>query len=98
MLEMTQEKFETLDFEELICDCIDLCDDFCTCDEVKEYAADTIKKDNYILAIHLLEALRDNSSIYFYYDMGMGTFMEPQPITCKEDLLNTGYIVFTDAK
>lgn len=98
MLNFTKEEFEKMNFEELVGYCVVTFDDFCTDLNLKDNAEAAINEDNYNLAIHLLEALRNNPADYYYYDEGMGTFMEPQPITCKEDLLNTGYIVFTDAK
>lgn len=100
MFESTKKEFDVLSFEELIEYCTMTFDEFYKDEELKKCAEAAIEaaidENSYNLAIHLLETLKDNPADYYYYDEGMGIMMKPQPITCKEDLLNTGYIRFND--
>lgn len=56
---------------------------------LRQYAIDNAHTDGYEnLAIHILEALRDNDADYFQYDYSMGTLSTPKPLKDYDDLLN----------
>lgn len=48
--------------------------------DIEELAKKAVDDEEYNLAIHLLETLRDNWAEEYEYDPSMGTLETPQPI------------------
>lgn len=48
-------------------------DNYYTEEEMREYIAEVIEYDDYILAMHLLETLIEHSTDLYYYDRNTGT-------------------------
>ena len=55
-------------------------------DALKDFAINNINDENYFLAIHILEAIRNSTAYYFDYDYSMGTLDNPTPLETIEDL------------
>lgn len=61
-------------------------DQITTADSLKDFAIHHIKKDNFYLAIHVLNALNENYSDYYDYDYSMGTLDTPTALRTLHDL------------
>lgn len=83
---MTKSDFNTKTFEELIFQLRDESDEVTTYEELKAFAIDKIKSDDLFLAIHILEAINNDTENYYLYDYNMGTLQTPSSITEKEDI------------
>ena len=86
---MTKIEFENMTLDELIDWAYENIDDLTTEETLKEFATAKIIDDNFLLAIHILNAIyesEDSYEGYYLYDYNMGTLETPAPVTCKEDL------------
>ena len=84
---MTRHDYETKSFSELMEQLNQELDDVTTREDLTEYAIYRIRDDALYLAIHILEALKEEfSAEWFLYDYCMGTLQTPSGITCKEDI------------
>ena len=82
---MTKKELNTLTFDEAIEKLEEENDCITTYNILKEFAIDNINNDNLFIAIHILQAIQDESE-YYNYDYNMGTLETPTPITSLEDL------------
>lgn len=82
---MTRTEFENKTFEEIIEILYEERDDITTYETLKEFAKEQID-NNIFLAIHILEALRDDESEWYEYDYSMGTLQIPSGLNCIEHI------------
>lgn len=61
-------------------------DDITTYEQLKEFAVSKIEENNLFVAIHILEAINNDSAEWYVYDYCMGTLQTPFSVTCKEDI------------
>ena len=73
-------------YEEMCAWCYDNYSDIVTRSDLKDAVINYIEEDNLPTAIHLLEALNNNSAEYFDYNMSMGSLETPQPINDQFDI------------
>ena len=83
---MTRAEFEEKSFEEVMEELNNQRDDITTYEMLKEYAMEKIEEDNFLVAIHILEALQSDTAEWYEYDYCMGTLQTPSGITEKEDV------------
>ena len=83
---MTRQEFENKDFEEIMEQLNEEKDDITTYEMLKEFAKEKIEDDNLFIAIHILEALQNDSADWYEYDYCMGTLQTPSALTEKEDV------------
>lgn len=83
---MTKTDFETKSFNELISQLQEETDEVTSYEELKEFAINKIKSDDLFIAIHILEAINDDTADYYLYDYCMGTLTAPSSITEKADI------------
>ncbi len=57
-----------------------------TYEALKEFAIAQIKEDRLFLAIHILDAIHQNTADYYDYDYCMGTLDTPTPLMLSFDL------------
>ena len=84
---MTVKELNNKSFEEVMEQLNEEWDDVHTYESMADFVGDLILNQNDIyLAIHMLEAMRDNPAEWYLYDFTMGTMETPRAITCREDL------------
>lgn len=83
---MTRAEFEEKSFEEVMEELNNQRDDITTYEMLKEYATEKIEEDNFLVAIHILEALQSDTAEWYEYDYCMGTLQTPSGIMEKEDV------------
>ena len=83
---MTRTEFEAMEFEEVMEELNRERDDITSYEMLKEYATEKIEEDNFLVAIHILEALQSDTAEWYEYDYCMGTLQTPSGITYKEDI------------
>ena len=84
---MTRQDYESKSFLDLMEQLYAESDDITTREDLQEYAIRSIRDDSLYLAIHILEALREEyGAEWFLYDYSMGTLQTPSGVTCKEDV------------
>lgn len=83
---MTKIDFERKNFDELISQLQEETDEVTTYEELKEFAINKIKSDDLFVAIHILEAINDDTAEYYLYDYCMGTLTSPSSIKEKDDI------------
>lgn len=83
---MTREEFDNMEFEEVMEALDEERDDVTTYESLKEFAVNNVENDNLLVAIHILEALQNDSEEWYLYDYCMGTLETPSSVTCKEDV------------
>lgn len=89
---MTRQDYESKSFLALMEQLYEESDDLTTREDLEEYAIHSIRDDSLYLAIHILEALREeNGAEWFLYDYCMGTLQTPSGVTCKEDVQHLIY-------
>ena len=74
-------------FEELIEKLQEKCEYITSYENLKDFAIEEIKNENLYLALHVLEAITDDSADWYYYDYSMGTLETPSSRKNKEDIL-----------
>ena len=82
---MTRTEFEEKSFEEVMELLDEQRDDITTYDRMKEFVKAKVDNDNLNVAIHVLEALKEEAE-WYEYDYCMGTLQTPSAITEKEDV------------
>lgn len=85
MRKITRKEFEEMDLQEVMCIMKDH-DYITSLDALKGYASYLIEDNNFYLAIHILEALKECEADYYIYDYCMGTLDSPVAIEEKEDI------------
>lgn len=83
---MTRAEFNNMEFEEVVETLNEERDDITTYETLKEFAIEKINDDNFLVAIHILETLQNDSEEWYLYDYCMGTLDTPSSVTCKEDV------------
>ena len=83
---MTRAEFEAMEFEEVMEKLNRERDDITSYEMLKEYATEKIEEDNFLVAIHILEALQSDTTEWYEYDYCMETLQTPSGITDKEDI------------
>lgn len=83
---MTRAEFNNMEFEEVMETLNEERDDITTYETLKEFAIEKINDDNFLVAIHILETLQNDSEEWYLYDYCMGTLDTPSSVTCKEDV------------
>lgn len=85
---MTRKEFETMSFEDFIEWAKENLNDVTDEEILKEFAIEKLQDDNFIMALHIINAIYNNpyDTEYYRYDYSMGTLETPTPITDKEDL------------
>lgn len=83
---MTKKELNELTFEDAIEKLEQEKDQITTYDCLKVFAIKNINEDMLFLAIHILQALDNDTSDYYDYDYCMGTLDTPTPIKTKEEL------------
>ena len=87
---MTKEELYDMGVEKAVEILHDEIGDITSYDALISYAKAKIDDDNIGLAIHILQAIYEDTSIddtyYYKYDYSMGTLETPTPITSVEDL------------
>lgn len=83
---VTEEQYEEMSFDEVM-------DILCEHDEIhseeslKDYVKYLIDKNNFGLALHILNSIYDSEdAVWYQYEMSMGTLVSPSALTCKEDI------------
>lgn len=80
---MTRAEFEQKTFTEVMEKLSEQRDDITTHECLKEFVIENIKEDNFLLAVHILEALRNDVAEWYEYDYCMGILQSPSGITEK---------------
>lgn len=85
---MTKDQFNNLSFDDVMQQLNEENDTITTIDILKDFIKENIDNDNYYLALHILEAIAEdtNDTNYWNYDFCMGTLETPTPINSKEDV------------
>jgi len=83
---MTREDYNKKNFEDIMEQLNEERDDITTYETLKDFAKEKIEEDNLFIAIHILEALRNDDAEWYEYDYCMGTLQTPSGITEKEDV------------
>lgn len=84
---MTRKEFEKLSVDEVMCKLMDECYNITTLDTLKDFAKENIDNENYLLAAHIIKALKTYDDEYWwFYDYNMGTLNTPCPIENKQDV------------
>lgn len=83
---MTRTEFENKTFEEVMEQLTGEKDDITTYEQLKEFVVSKIEEDDLFVAIHILEAINNDSAEWYVYDYCMGTLQAPFSVTCKEDI------------
>ena len=85
---MTRKEFKTMSFEDFIEWAKENLDDVTDEEILKEFAIEKLQDDNFIMALHIINAIYNNpyDTEYYRYDYSMGILETPTPITDKEDL------------
>lgn len=85
---MTREKFNSMTFNDLMEWAYENLDDITDEEMLKKFAIEKLEKDNFNLALHIINAIYENpyDTEQYRYDYNMGTLQTPTPITCKEDI------------
>lgn len=81
---MTRNDFETKTFEEIMEQLNEERDDITTYEMLKEFAKEKIDGDDLLVAIHILQALKNDDAEWYEYDYCMGTCQTPSGIDKKE--------------
>lgn len=83
---MTREEFDSKSFEEVIEQLNEEYDQITTYESLKEFAKEKIDDDNFFVAIHILQAIQNDTAEWYDYDYCMGTLDTPVSITEKTDV------------
>lgn len=83
---MTRKEFNKKSFKEVMEQLDEERYDITTYENLKELAKDKIDGDDFLVAIHILEALQSESVDWYEYDYCMGTCQTPSGITEKKDV------------
>ena len=83
---MTRAEFEEKSFEEVMSQFDEERDEITTYERLKEFAIYKIENDDFLVAIHILEAINRDTKEWYDYDYNMGTLDTPVSITQKEDV------------
>lgn len=83
---MTRSEFEEKSFEDVMSQLDEERDDITTYERLKEFAIYKIENDDFLVAIHILDAINKDSAEWYDYDYCMGTLDTPISITKKEDI------------
>lgn len=87
---MTKKELHKLTFENALNQLYDEVNTITSYEVLKDYIKLKIDEDNILLALHLLKALWEDTSLddadYYNYDYTCGTCDTPTPLTCLEDL------------
>lgn len=85
---MNKDQFNTLSFDEVMQQLNEEKDTITTIDILKDFIKENIDNDNYYLALHVLNAIAEDTSDaqWWIYDYCMGTLETPTPINDKEDI------------
>ncbi|HHT98201.1 MAG TPA: hypothetical protein GXZ90_09955 [Clostridiales bacterium] len=81
---MTRKEYNNKNFEEVMDQLNEERDDITTYETLKDFAKEKIESDDFLVAIHILEALQDDIADWYEYDYCMGTLQTPSGITEKE--------------
>lgn len=85
---MTKKEFKNMSFEKFIEWANENINDVTHEDILKEFAIKKLQDDDFGMALHIINAIYDNSydTEYYRYDYSMGKLETPTPIAEKEDL------------
>lgn len=83
---MTKADFNNKTFNELVFQLQEETDEVTSYEMLKEFAIEKIKSDDLFVAIHILEAINNDTADYYLYDYCMGTLQTPSSITEKADI------------
>ena len=88
---MKRDEFECLEehlgFDNAMCVLENKINTITSYEILKEFIISKIEEDNFVLASHLIDAMKDcNGYDWFFYDFSAGTFDTPKPIKDIEDL------------
>lgn len=87
---MNRSEFNALSFDEVMEKLNEEYDQITTIDILKDFIKYNIDNDNFIIAIHVLNAIWNDpnpeDSIWYDYDYSMGTLDTPTSINCKADI------------
>lgn len=84
---MTRPEFEEKSFEDVMSQLNEELGEITTLNILKEFAKSKIDDGNYLLANHIIEALKNGNDEYWWdYDYCMGTLDTPIPLTEKTDV------------
>lgn len=83
---MTIKQLRSLSFTDAVNQLLDEHPDVTTYDALKKYAKEMIDNDNLLVAMHILDALKDDYADYYGYDYSMGTLETPTPLFDIDDL------------
>lgn len=87
MISMTRLEFEEKSFEDVMSQLNEELDEITTLNMLKDFAKSKIDDGNYLLANHIIEALKNgNDEDWWDYDYCMGTLDIPIPLVEKEDV------------
>lgn len=81
---MTRAEYNNKGFEDVMEQLNEERDDITTYETLKEFSKEKIESDDFLVAIHILEALQNNDAEWYEYDYCMGTCQTPSGITEKE--------------
>lgn len=81
---MLKAEFINKSFDEVMEQLNEEKDDITTYDNLKEFAKEKIDNNDLFVAIHILEAIRNDDAEWYEYDYSMGTLQTPSGITEKE--------------
>ena len=88
MTKTLKKQLNKLTLEQLFIIAQDLDSSFWAYEDLKDFAIDKIKDDDVFIALHILNALNDESAEYSHYDSCMGTLDTVAPITTKNDFID----------
>ena len=85
---MTRKEYEEMSFDTFMEWANENIQDVTDEDILKDFAIEKIQDNSYYMALHIINALNDNTSDteWYRYDYSMGRLETPTPITDKEDI------------
>ena len=83
---MKRNEFEEKTFKEVIDIMLNEEDYVVTQEDLKDFAKSKIDDDDLMTAIHVLEAIQNDTAEYYLYDYSMGSLETPSSVKCKEDV------------
>ena len=85
---MTRKEYEEMSFDTFMEWAYENINDVTDEDILKDFAIEKIQDNSYYMALHIINALNENTcdTEWYRYDYSMGTLETPTPITDKEDI------------
>ena len=85
---MTRERFEDMNFDDLMELAYENIQDITTEETLKQFAMEKLENDDFNMVLHIIGAIWENpyDTEWYRYDYSMGTLQTPTPIVDKKDI------------